>query len=117
MINIVVAANIILVFTRGICIALNCNIEFMRHEKTDASFLSLTKVNIDIMEKKEFKVGDVFQCGLVKLKCVESVPYNCDGCFLSDCCESDIQCVNIVGLCGSFKREDKSDVIFVKLED
>lgn len=69
------------------------------------------------MAKKEFEVGEVFQCGLVKLKCVESGTYNCDGCFLDDCCETDIQCVNIVGLCGSINREDKTDVIFVSVEE
>lgn len=30
------------------------------------------------MEKKEFKVGEVFTAGLVKLKCVEGE--SCEGC-------------------------------------
>lgn len=29
------------------------------------------------MEKKEFKVGEVFQCGLVKVKVVESTLSGC----------------------------------------
>lgn len=32
------------------------------------------------MEKKEFKVGEVFTAGFVKLKCVEND--TCDGCII-----------------------------------
>ena len=36
-----------------------------------------------IMEKKEFKIGEVFLCGLVKLKCIKS-DCVCEGCYLND---------------------------------
>lgn len=36
------------------------------------------------MEKKEFKVGEVFDAGLVRLKCMEPTAPNagCEGCIL-----------------------------------
>ena len=49
------------------------------------------------MEKKEFKVGEVFDAGLVRLKCVEGDI--CDRCIFEDydsCSCTDI----IVGPCG-----------------
>lgn len=67
------------------------------------------------MEKKEFQIGEVFQFGLLKLKCVK--PYDihkrCSHCFLVDC----YQCMDIVGNCIHNIREDKTDVIFVKVEE
>lgn len=72
------------------------------------------------MSKKEFKVGEVFQCGLIKLKCVERKfgASRCNGCFFD---EKDFICVcknvkDITGECGG-KREDETDVIFVKVEE
>lgn len=71
------------------------------------------------MAKKEFKVGEVFQCGLVKLK-VEKVKGNnhlCNGCFFNN---SMHECENnkyFIGSCSSKGREDKNNVIFVKVED
>lgn len=53
------------------------------------------------MEKKEFKVGEVFTAGLVKLKCVEGE--SCEGCVFEYnflCSFADI----IVGPCGCEKR-------------
>lgn len=37
------------------------------------------------MEKKEFKVGEVFDAGLVRLKCVEPTAPNagCEGCIFN----------------------------------
>lgn len=70
------------------------------------------------MEKKEFKVGETFQCGLLKLKVEKSKYelYPCDGCIF----DVHLQCdgnPDILGNCSSFKREDKADVIFVKVEE
>lgn len=81
--DIVATASIILAYILSICIVANYSIGFMLHAKMDASFLNLTKVNIlKIMNKKEFKIGETFQCGLVILKCVKSDNFYCDGCFL-----------------------------------
>ncbi len=44
--DIVATVSIILAYIHGLCIALNYNIEFMLHAKTDAGFLNLTKENI-----------------------------------------------------------------------
>lgn len=53
------------------------------------------------MEKKEFKVGEVFTAGLVRLKCVEGD--KCDRCIFEDydsCSCTDI----IIGPCGHVDR-------------
>lgn len=53
------------------------------------------------MEKKEFKVGEVFDAGLVRLKCVEGD--TCDRCIFEDydsCSCTDI----IIGPCGHVDR-------------
>ena len=69
-----------------------------------------------IMEKKEFKVGEVFQFGFVKLQCVKA-NNKCEGCYLdsTDICSFAIS--SCVGNCKSEKREDKTNVIFVKMEE
>lgn len=68
-----------------------------------------------IMDKKEFKVGEVFQYGLKKLKCVKSTQrYSCIGCYFKD----KESCDKIhIGSCFDERREDKTDVIFVKVEE
>lgn len=65
------------------------------------------------MEKTKFKIGEVFQCGLVKLKCVEYEGEGnpCDDCYFG------WECKDMVGDCSESSREDKSNVIFVKAED
>ena len=67
------------------------------------------------MAKKEFKIGEEFQCGLVKLICDEGG--DCSKCFFDGvnyCCTvvSDI-----VGPCDSRDREDKTSVVFVKVKE
>lgn len=69
------------------------------------------------MAKKEFKVGEVFQCGLVKLKCVKAEETICEGCFLDDFCEFYSQRNALIGYCDASSREDKTNVIFVKVEE
>lgn len=69
------------------------------------------------MAKKEFKVGEEFQCGLVKLKCTKS-GFSCDGCYFLGS-SWDCRVINrlITGTCIKPEREDKTDVIFVKVEE
>lgn len=67
------------------------------------------------MKKKEFKVDEVFQCGLVKLKVEKQTDY-CEGCAFRDfgfC--GDIH--EFSGSCNGIEREDKTDVIFKKVEE
>lgn len=65
------------------------------------------------MVKKEFKVGETFQCGLIKLKCIEYTGsrYCCDECFIGWGCRREI-----FGSCSKEVREDKTDVIFVRVD-
>lgn len=62
------------------------------------------------MEKKEFAVGEEFQCGLIKLR-VEKGGKNCNKCYLRGSCK-----YSITGPCSAEIREDKTDVIFVEVE-
>lgn len=71
----------------------------------------------ELSGKKEFKVGEVFQCGLVKLRCEKVETYSCEGCLLNDIFETQGYCKKLVGECDSMNREDETDVIFVKVED
>lgn len=71
------------------------------------------------MKKKEFKVGEVFQCGLIKLK-VEKASKDClcnrcFGCvFFNRSCSGSML---LTGSCVAEWREDKTDVIFVEVEE
>lgn len=65
------------------------------------------------MAKKEFKIGEIFQCGLVKLKCKNEK--KCSDCFFHSFCTIDVD--KITGCCSHTERDDKTDVIFVKVED
>lgn len=67
--------------------------------------------------KKEFKLGETFSCGLIKLR-VENgdKDFLCKGCY---CGEITTKCdvfSEIVGECMREGREDGNDVIFVKVE-
>lgn len=70
------------------------------------------------MGKKEFRIGETFQCGLVKLKCCEKViddTERCEKCFFNyygKCIDK----FNIAGYCSHLNREDKTNIIFVKVE-
>lgn len=70
----------------------------------------------ELSGKKEFKVGEVFQCGIVRLRCEKS-GLGCDGCYFL--CFRDCEVINkrITGSCIRSEREDKQDVIFVKVEE
>ena len=69
------------------------------------------------MEKKEFTVGEVFDAGLVRLKCVDAPEpdLGCEGCIFNDhitCGSVDV----VAGPCNHVEREDGKDVIFIKAD-
>jgi hypothetical protein len=69
------------------------------------------------MEKKEFKAGEIFQCGLLKLKCEKS-SFSCKGCyFLGSSLDCRILNRMVTGNCLKTERKDKSDVIFIEVKD
>jgi len=63
------------------------------------------------MKKKYFEIGEEFQFGFKRLKCVECL--GCKGCALDDL---EINCVPFIGCCSSF-RNDKTSVIFIEVEN
>lgn len=68
------------------------------------------------MAKTEFKVGETFQCGLIKLKCVKMK--DCEKCYFEDYCILGLkQSKSIHGECLAEKRFDKKDVVFIKVKD
>lgn len=69
------------------------------------------------MAKKEFKVGEVFQLGLVKLRVEKSYMGFCKGCFFRSSFYDCNSIETLTGECHHDEREDKTDVIFVKMED
>lgn len=79
---------------------------------------SITKLISD-MAKKEFKIGEVFQFGFVKLRVEmydENSLFPCGECFFSgSCCINRIE--KAIGSCEWENREDKTNVIFVKVEE
>lgn len=68
------------------------------------------------MAKKEFKVGEVFQCRLVKLIVVKEDENSCLKCYFNgtSLCRNVNQ---LIGSCYDDEREDKINVIFVKVEE
>lgn len=64
----------------------------------------------------EYKVGEVFQCGLLKLKAVEWPDSNqCTGCDLQVFADCHGQLYSLVGLCS--ERKDNKNVIFRIVEE
>lgn len=65
---------------------------------------------------EEYKIGEVFQFGKIKLKCVE-------GCSCRDCAMNPLDvegCEFIsryVGACAIRDRSDKTGVIFIEVEE
>lgn len=62
---------------------------------------------------KEFKIGEIFQFGFIKLKCVESMDIGCRGCILQEI----IHCSKFVGGCNQFIRSDEKNVIFIEVKE
>ena len=71
------------------------------------------------MEKTEFKIGDEFCLGLVKLRVEESDKkvHRCLQCFLGGLTSDCRAFRTLVGECSGPKREDGKDVFFVKVEE
>lgn len=71
------------------------------------------------MEKEEFKVGEVFQYGLAKLRCEKSGIKDTDRCLQCDLYDDweGTCCGFWSGNCDRREREDKTDVVFKKVEE
>ena len=69
------------------------------------------------MAKKEFKVGEVFQLGLINIKVEEAVQVRCEECFVSNMKGTCGDYRDLVGSCLERNREDKRNVVFVNVED
>lgn len=65
------------------------------------------------MPKTEFAVGEEFQCGLVRLKVEEGK--GCENCYFR-ASENCSFLENIIGECAQSHREDKTSIIFKKVE-
>ncbi len=70
------------------------------------------------MSKTEYNIGEKFQCGLIRLECVEqsedAIRF-CEGCFFdgfSAC--SDTLC--LIGPCFDEDRSDNKNVIFKQID-
>lgn len=71
------------------------------------------------MPKKEFKVGETFQIGFIRLK-AEKPPKGviaCCHCFIGGLTSDCRVFKQVIGECSALKREDKTGVIFVKVEE
>lgn len=72
------------------------------------------------MAKTEFEINEVFQLGLTKVKCVKQqahYPFLCLGCCInSNNCPS-FDGNDFVGHCAADKRKDKTNVIFIRVEE
>lgn len=62
---------------------------------------------------EEYKIGEVFQFGKIKLKCVEVSHNHCSSCFLYDFSD----CGSCVGECFFTKRSDRKNVIFIEVKE
>lgn len=62
---------------------------------------------------EEYKVGEVFQFGKIKLKCVEVAHPDCVGCILA----LTSPCHEFVGECAPHERQDKKNVIFIEVKE
>lgn len=71
------------------------------------------------MKKKEFKVGEKINLGFLTLVVENGDGVNCNKCFFSRICnqkcEKDV--IGMVGGCVPSERDDKTDVIFVEVEE
>ena len=62
---------------------------------------------------EEYKVGEVFQFGRKKLKCVEVAHLDCANCILA----STFPCNEFVGECAPYARQDKKNTIFIEVKE
>lgn len=69
-------------------------------------------------KKTEFKIGEEFQFGLIKLKCIKE-PGNdnpCQGCYFNNNFGSLCH-LDVAGNCCKLDRTDKTGVIFVEVNE
>ena len=80
--------------------------------------MTLLNIKVTIMPKTEFKIGETFQCGLVKLRVEHGIDNKvaCEGCYF-DTEEPCLADVRFVGPCDPMSRKDKQNVIFGKVEE
>lgn len=84
----------------------------------DDKLLELKIQQQSTSEKKEFKIGETFQFGLIKLKVVKSTKWNsCEGCYMTNLPGQCKSYYDLIGKCLRGEREDKTDILFVKVED
>ena len=80
--------------------------------------MTLLNIKVTIMPKTEFKIGETFQCGLVKLRVEHGIDNKvaCEGCFFDteDSCNAVLK---LIGHCDPMSRKDEQNVIFVKVEE
>lgn len=72
-----------------------------------------------VKAKKEFKIGEVFQLGFIKLKAVkyDMDLHPCLYCFIGGLTSDCRVFKQLIGECIGLKRRDKTDVIFVNIEE
>lgn len=75
-----------------------------REDQTGVIFVEL---------KKEYEVGEIFQFGRIKLKCVEEYTRRCYDCVLNQ----TGKCNYFVGECENTHRLDNKSVIFVEVKE
>lgn len=67
---------------------------------------------------EEYKVGEVFQFGKKKLKCVEDTGDNsCDGCIFFDVSDACKDLPQFIGECHYLNRSDRNSVIFIEVKE
>lgn len=67
-----------------------------------------------MINKKEFSIGEEFDCGLIRLRREES-GNSCTGCYFDR--SIDYYPFDIIGQCSKTARTDSKDVIFVEVGD
>lgn len=74
------------------------------------------RINQTIMERKEFKIGEEFQFGRIKLRVEKCDVDSCENCFFA---KYRVRCYLIeeVGSCTEIGRTDGTSVKFVKVEE
>lgn len=68
---------------------------------------------------EEIKIGEVFQVGRTKLKCVEDYGNKgCEGCFFKEIGGFPCDFLSRQGIeCGPIYREDRTQVVFIEVKE
>lgn len=71
-----------------------------------------------VYQKKEFAIGEEFQCGMVRLKVEKGKrKFSCKNCYIGELTRDCNIFTPIVGECMDCDRTDKTNVIFAKVEE